>query len=162
MDPNLGQSLDLLSLSLFSIFVPAVLLNRDNSGSEILTVGWPSHPSTWCPVFLLEMDSTLFLSPLLGISSKVPPFESWDSLTSQIWYILEPPTPPPTFRGYIFPFILLALGAKLLVSPDHLPLFPCSSLSSLFPSSLPFSALLFHLRSNCKCVQVFIFHIVKL
>ena len=39
MDPNLGQSLDCLSLSLFSIFVPVVLLDRNNSGSEILIVG---------------------------------------------------------------------------------------------------------------------------
>jgi hypothetical protein len=37
MDPKLGSSLDLLSLRLFSIFVPAVLLDRNNSGSGILT-----------------------------------------------------------------------------------------------------------------------------
>jgi hypothetical protein len=37
-DPKLGWSLDLLSLSLFSIFVPAVLLDRSNSGSELFTV----------------------------------------------------------------------------------------------------------------------------
>jgi hypothetical protein len=38
----------------------------------------------WCPVFLLEVGSISSLSPLLGISSKVPPFESWDTLTSQV------------------------------------------------------------------------------
>jgi hypothetical protein len=37
MDLKLGWSLDCLSLSLFSIFVPAVLLDRNNSESEILT-----------------------------------------------------------------------------------------------------------------------------
>jgi hypothetical protein len=38
MDHKLGQSLDHLSLGLFSIFVPAVLLDPDKYGSEILTV----------------------------------------------------------------------------------------------------------------------------
>jgi hypothetical protein len=32
LDHNMGQSLDLLSLNLFSIFVPTVLLDRENSG----------------------------------------------------------------------------------------------------------------------------------
>jgi hypothetical protein len=44
MDCNFGQSLDLLSLSLLSIFVPAVLLHRNNSGSELLTVGLQPIP----------------------------------------------------------------------------------------------------------------------
>jgi hypothetical protein len=34
MDPKLGQSLNLLSLRVFSIFVTAVLLDRNNSGLE--------------------------------------------------------------------------------------------------------------------------------
>jgi hypothetical protein len=34
---------------------------------------------TWCSVFLLEVGSIHSLSLLLGISSKVPPFESWQS-----------------------------------------------------------------------------------
>ena len=38
-DSNLGWSLDCLSFSLFSIFVPAVFVDRRNSGLEILTVG---------------------------------------------------------------------------------------------------------------------------
>jgi hypothetical protein len=36
LDPNLVWSLDYLSLSLFSIFVPVVLLDRNNSESEML------------------------------------------------------------------------------------------------------------------------------
>jgi hypothetical protein len=39
IDPKLGGSLDFLSFSLFSIFVPAVLLDRNDSGPEFLTVG---------------------------------------------------------------------------------------------------------------------------
>ena len=76
MVPNLGLSLNLLSPNLFSIFGSAVLLDRDNYESEFLALGWQAYPSTWCPVFLREVDSTSFLSPLLGISSKVTLFES--------------------------------------------------------------------------------------
>jgi hypothetical protein len=47
---------------LFFSFVPAVPLDRDNSGSEFLAVGWQPHPSTWCPILLLEVDSISFLS----------------------------------------------------------------------------------------------------
>jgi hypothetical protein len=39
MDPNVGQSLSHLSFSLFSMFFPAVLLDRNNCGSGILMVG---------------------------------------------------------------------------------------------------------------------------
>jgi hypothetical protein len=69
MDPKLGWSLDLLSPSLFSIFVPAVLLDRKNS--EILTMGW--HP---LDALSFYWNSTSSFSPLLSISSTVPPFES--------------------------------------------------------------------------------------
>jgi hypothetical protein len=50
MDPKLGLSLDLLSLNLFSVFVPEVLLDRNNFGS----------------VFNCEMaTSSLYLMPCL-------------------------------------------------------------------------------------------------
>jgi hypothetical protein len=39
IDSYLGQLLDHLSSSLFSIFVPPVVLDRNSSVSEILTVG---------------------------------------------------------------------------------------------------------------------------
>jgi hypothetical protein len=39
---------------------------------------------TGYPVFLLKVDSISSLSLLWGISSKVPPFESWESLTSKV------------------------------------------------------------------------------
>jgi hypothetical protein len=45
LDPILSLSLNLLFLRLFSIFVPAALSNRNNSGPEFLTVGWQPHPS---------------------------------------------------------------------------------------------------------------------
>jgi hypothetical protein len=40
IDPKSGRSLDYLSLSVISIFVPAVLLDSSSSGSENLTGGW--------------------------------------------------------------------------------------------------------------------------
>ena len=46
LDPNLALSLDLLSQVLFSIFLPTVPSDRNNSGSELLAVGWQPHPFT--------------------------------------------------------------------------------------------------------------------
>ena len=46
LDPNLGWLLGHLFLRLFSIFVPAVPSDRNNSGSEVLTMGQQPHPST--------------------------------------------------------------------------------------------------------------------
>ena len=46
MGPNLCQSLDLLFLSFLSIFIPEVLLDRNNTGLEFLTVGWQPYPFT--------------------------------------------------------------------------------------------------------------------
>jgi hypothetical protein len=37
--------LNLLCLRLFSILVPAILSDRNNYGSEVLAVGWETHPS---------------------------------------------------------------------------------------------------------------------
>ena len=47
MDPNLGLSMDLLSLMCFSSFVPGDPSNRNNSGSEVLCIGLQLHHSTW-------------------------------------------------------------------------------------------------------------------
>ena len=39
---------------------------------------------TWCPIFLLEVGSISSLSLLFGTLSKFPPFDSWESLNSQV------------------------------------------------------------------------------
>ena len=65
-------------------FHPCNSFRQEQLWVRDVTVGWQPHSSTWCPVFLLGVYSTSSLSPLLGISSKVPPFESWESLTSQV------------------------------------------------------------------------------
>ena len=45
LDPTLGQLLEILFLRLLSISIPAVLSDRNNYGSEFLTLGWQPHPS---------------------------------------------------------------------------------------------------------------------
>jgi hypothetical protein len=120
---QVGLSLNRISLSLFSIFVPAVLLDRNNSGSEFLTVGWQLHPSAWCPVFLVEIDCTSSLSALLGISSF------WVLRVFNLpglWYILEghphiPPTKVAYFHSFFKPSWLLSCLPPML---KHIPLFP--------------------------------------
>ena len=84
MDPKLGWSLDVLSFSLCSIFVLAFPLDRDNCGLEILKVGGCLSASTRGYVYRLEMVSSGFISPLLGISVKVIPIGSWEPRTSQV------------------------------------------------------------------------------
>jgi len=100
---NFGQTLYFIFISLFFIFVPAVLYKQEQFWVRVF------DPSTWCPAFLLEVNSTIFLSPLLGISSKVPP---WSLIYSR-W---SPHLLPS--RDCIFPFILLVLRVSLLPSPS--------------------------------------------
>ena len=69
----LSQSLDDLSFSLCSIFVPAFPLDRNNSGSKILKMGgWP-HASSGNHVYLLEVIRSGSIPQLLGILAKVIP-----------------------------------------------------------------------------------------
>jgi hypothetical protein len=88
---------------------------------------------TWCPVFLLEVGSISSLFLLSDISSKVPFFESWESLTLQVsgefWRIPRPQ--PPISWGCLFLFFLLAFRASVLF--PH----PISDQVALSPSSLP-------------------------
>jgi hypothetical protein len=68
----------------FSPFPSPQFFQRATVMSQTFDCGMATPSLTWCPVFLLEVGSIRPLSLLLGISSKVPPFESWESLTSQI------------------------------------------------------------------------------
>ena len=60
---------------------------------RVLTVGWQSYPSvdSWLSA---GGGSIISLSLLFGISSKIPPFESQESLTSQafgtFWRVPQP------------------------------------------------------------------------
>jgi hypothetical protein len=65
-------------------FVPAVLLDRNNSWSEFWL--WNGNPIPPFDAMFFYWRWTLWssLSPLLGISSKVPHSEFWVSPTSQV------------------------------------------------------------------------------
>ena len=92
--------------------------------------GMATPSLTWCPVFLLEVGSISSLSLLSGISSKVPPFESWESLTSQVsgafWRV------PPTSYFLRLPVSILSAG------PQGFSPFPSPNTRSGSP--LPLSA----------------------
>jgi hypothetical protein len=136
MDPSLGLSPDVLSLSLFSILAPAVLSDRNSSESEFLTVGWQPHPSldalSFCWQWILQV-----LSPHCWAFHLRTSFEFWESLTSQIsgsFYSATTHTHTHTHTlGCIFPFILLALRASLLLTHTHTNL-SCSPLLLPLPS----------------------------
>ena len=84
MDPKLGQSLDGLSFSLCSIFVPSFPLGRNNFESKNLKMDRWSHASTGGHVYHLEVVSSGSISLLLGILINVIPTEFWEPLTSQV------------------------------------------------------------------------------
>jgi hypothetical protein len=100
MDPKLDLSLNSLSFNLISLSVPALLLDRKNSGSEILAVGWYPYPSIWGPFYFWGEVSLISLFPVLGILAKVNPLSPGSF--SHLWKVLEGP-PPPIRRSYIFP-----------------------------------------------------------
>jgi hypothetical protein len=84
---------------------------------------------TWCPVFLLDVDSISSLSLPLGISCKVPPFVSWESLTTQVSGAFRRVPQPLIFWGAWFRglFFLLALRASVLYLTQYQIRFPFPS-----------------------------------
>jgi hypothetical protein len=69
MDPKLSRSLGGLSLSLCFIFASAFHVDRNNSELKFLKMcGWPPASTGG---HLLEVLSSGFISPLLGISANV-------------------------------------------------------------------------------------------
>ena len=72
--------------------------------------GMATPSLTWCPVFLLEVGSISSLSLLSGISSKVPSYESWESLTSQVSGALW--GDPPTSYFLRLPVYILSAGPQ--------------------------------------------------
>jgi hypothetical protein len=92
---------------------------------------------TWCPVFLLEAGSISSFSLLSGISFKVPPFESWDSLTSQVsvafWRFL-----PNSYIQRLPVSILSAVPQGLTPFPSpNTSLYWSPFVSTFLPRSLP-------------------------
>ena len=130
MDPKMGQSLELHLLSPFSIFFPAVFLvfflflflfvclfvRQKQFFVRVFYCGI-AIPSLHCMTCLSTGGGlTTSLSPLVRILSKVLPFDSWKALTSKVFCTFYK-VPPPTLRGCMFPFILLALRAYLISIP---------------------------------------------
>ena len=138
MGPNLGQSLDLLSLSLFSIFVTSVLLDRNNSGSEFLTVRWHPHRSTWwCPFYwrwilqvlspncwLLHLSCLSLCPEILScprslVHSRGSPHLSPSKVAyfhSLCWLLrlhVSYPSPPRTWTWFTFPLLLPSITQVL-------------------------------------------------
>jgi hypothetical protein len=77
-----GQSLDGLSFSLCSIFLPAFPLDRDNSGLKNLRWVGDFNPPLGDHIYLLEVVSSCYISPLLGILANVIPIGSWEPVAS--------------------------------------------------------------------------------
>ena len=95
MGPKLSQSLDALSFSLCSIFIPVLPLDINNFVSRILKMGgWP-HASNGDHVYLLDMVSLGSISPLVGLLAKVILIGT--SHIPGVWDFLEVPlSPHPT------------------------------------------------------------------
>jgi hypothetical protein len=70
--------------------------------------GMATPSLTWRPVFLLEVGSINSLSLPSGISSKVPPYESWKSLTSQVSGAFWGGSPPTSYFLRFSVYILSA------------------------------------------------------
>jgi hypothetical protein len=80
--PLLACHWTFFSLRLFFISIPVIISERSNYGSEV----WLWYV-TLIPYLMsyLPTECGLYNFPLpTGISSKVSPFESWGSLTSQV------------------------------------------------------------------------------
>ena len=84
MEPKLSLSLHGLSFGLCSTFVLAFPLDRNNSGPKSLKIGSGCLLMLGGHIYLLEVVSSVSLTPPLGILANVIPNESWYPLTSQV------------------------------------------------------------------------------
>ena len=87
-----------------------------------------ANPSlTWCPVFLLEVGYIKSLSLLSVISSKVPPFEFWESLISQVSGAF--------WRAPLTSYLLRLTVSILSVGPQGFSPIPSLATASTYPPS---------------------------
>jgi hypothetical protein len=107
---------------------------------------WVCDETDWCPIFLLEVGSISSLSPLSGISSKVPLSPESLSPPRSLVHFGECPQFPISW-SCVFPFFLLALGTLVLFPhpiADQVPLpYPPT------PHPPPPHTSTFHPRSQC-------------
>ena len=122
--------------------------------------GMETPSLTWCPIFLLEVGSISSLFLLSGISSKIPPFESWETLTFQdsgaFWrappHLLFPEV--ACFHSFCWPsglqfFSLIQYQTRFPFLLLRLPLHPVHFPSQV-PSSLPLVISFFSLPSGTE------------
>jgi hypothetical protein len=147
------MSLDLLFLS-SAPFLSLQFFQTGTIMGQRFDCGMATPSPTWYPVFLLVVGSISSLSLLLAILSKVPLFESWDCLTSQVsgafWRVL------PTSYLEMLPVSILSAGFQgfnpfpsLLIRFSSLPL----PLYTFLPRSLsPFPLVIafFSLQSGTE------------
>lgn len=57
--------------------LPVCLVDRMNFGLEVVWAGWCSHRSTEVPAWLQEVASSGSISPVLCVTAKVTPIDSW-------------------------------------------------------------------------------------
>jgi hypothetical protein len=127
-------------------FPPLKFFQTETIMGQSFDCGLANPSLTWCPAFLLKVGSISSLFLLSGISSKVPPIESWESLTSHVSGAIWRVPQPPISRGFLFPFFLLTLRASTTFPcpiPDHVPL--SSALTPLHLLSLSNPSLPLHL-----------------
>jgi hypothetical protein len=150
LNPSLGLLLDLLFLRLLSNSIPIILSDR-NKWVRVATVGCPTPSSldvlSSCWGWALQVPSPYCQAfhprslPLIP-ESLSPPRSLVHSGGSS-----PPPPQPPTSRGCLFPFFLLALRTSVLFPhsiPDQVPLSPHSP--HPHPLSLPGPSL-----PTCDC-----------
>jgi len=84
MEPLVGSSLDSLSFSLCSFLCPFISFRKEQFWDNIFEKdGW-LHPLTGGCAYLLEVASTGYFLPLLGISANAIPTGFWDPVASLV------------------------------------------------------------------------------
>ena len=129
------------SFSLCSIFVPVLLLDRTNFGSEVLWVGWCPYCSTGGPAWLKEVISSGSVFLLLDILAKVTCIDFWEHPTDSLRLLRTSPMPPPVPQPWQLQISIHSPGPLGLsyVSPNTKSFPPhCAPLPSptQFPSTL--------------------------
>ena len=84
MDPQVGQSLDGLSFSLFFTLCHCISFRQEQFWVNIFEMGvWP-HSSTGNHAYPLDMVSTGSISRLLDILANALPVGSWEPFVSLV------------------------------------------------------------------------------
>ena len=142
LGPTLILSLDLISIRLFSVFVPEGLFDRNSSGSELLM--WDGNPITHLMPSLSFYWMWILQVPTPHLQVPTPHCRAFhlrylhlspESLSPPRSLVHSGGTPPPSLGDCLFPFFLLALRASGLFT--HLIMFLSSSSLSHPSLSLP-------------------------